>query len=363
MLPQQKEIVERLFSKGLIKILYTTETFAMGINMPARSVLFDSLMKFDGVDFDYMRTRDYLQMAGRAGRLGMDKEGLVYSVLGFDDVIDAPVHRIQSGGVEPITSRFNLDYATLVHLHGIAGSEQASEVWEKSFAAYQAREHSKQREQRNRRRMRAVLKKRFEFLSAMGYIGDDVGILARGRTCLHLFGYEIQLTEMLYEGVFENITPEALAAIVAATIHQGRPRDSYPKYVLRPIQGQLRHAKRVVEYAREQEALAGLTPSIKQIDESMSAAIYEYAKGCDFARLEKFTTAAPGDFVRVARMTVQYLRHLQKLLAESDPQLTACAKKAIKKIYRGPIDVSAELGLSSQDFSSSKTARTGDESE
>jgi len=363
MLPQQKEIVERLFSKALIKILYTTETFAMGINMPARCVVFDSLMKFDGVDFDYMRTRDYLQMAGRAGRLGMDDEGLVYSVLEFDDVMGAPIHRIQSGGVEPITSRFNLDYATLVHLHGIAGSEQATKVWEKSFAAYQAREHSKQREERNRQRMRAVLKKRFEFLSAMGYIGEGTEILSRGRTSLHLFGYEIQLTEMLYEGIFEDIAPEALSAIVAATIHQGRPRDTYPTHVLRPIQGLFRQAKRVVDYAREQEELAGLAPTIKQLDESMSAAIYEYANGCDFYRLEKFTSAAPGDFVRIARMTVQYLRHLQRLLKDSDPKLAETAKRAVKQIYRGPVDVSAELGLNDQAFGSSKTARTGEESE
>jgi superfamily II RNA helicase len=363
MLPQQKEIVERLFSKALIKLLYTTETFAMGINMPARCVVFDSLMKFDGVDFDYMRTRDYLQMAGRAGRLGMDDEGLVYSVLEFDDVMGAPIHRIQDGGVEPITSRFNLDYATLVHLHGIAGSDEATKVWEKSFAAYQAREHSKKREERNRQRMRAVLKKRFEFLSAMGYIGDGSEILGRGRTSLHLFGYEIQLTEMLYEGIFENIAPQALSALVAATIHQGRPRDTYPKYVLRPIQGLIRQAKRVVEHAREQEEMAGLRSTIKQLDESMSAAIYEYANGCDFYRLEKFTSAAPGDFVRIARMTVQYLRHLQRLLKDSDPQLAETAKMAVKQIYRGPVDVSAELGLNAQEFESTKTARTGEESE
>ena len=76
MLPLQKEMVERLFATGLLKVLYTTETFALGINMPARAVVFDSLTKFDGIDFDYMRTRDYMQMAGRAGRLGMDEEGL-----------------------------------------------------------------------------------------------------------------------------------------------------------------------------------------------------------------------------------------------------------------------------------------------
>ena len=75
MLPIHKEIVERLFTSGLLKLLFTTETFAMGVNMPAKTVVFNSLRKFNGVDFDWLRTRDYMQMAGRAGRQGIDTEG------------------------------------------------------------------------------------------------------------------------------------------------------------------------------------------------------------------------------------------------------------------------------------------------
>jgi superfamily II RNA helicase len=345
MLPLQKEMVERLFATGLVKLLYTTETFALGINMPARAVVFDSLTKFDGVDFDYMRTRDYMQMAGRAGRLGMDSEGLVYSVLEMEDVMEAPIHRIQAGRVEPITSRFNLDYATLVHLHGLAGRDYAAQVWENSFAAFQAREHSSKREERNRRRMRAILDKRFRFLEEMGYIRGEREILARGRTCLHLFGYEIQLTELLYEGVFEDIDPPALCGLIAAVIHEGRRRDEYWRNALRPMRGTLRHAKRVIDYAIDREVDCALSASIKQIDEAMSPAIYEYAMGRPFPELARFTNAAPGDFVRVARMTVQYLRHMQKLVGDSHPDLAETTGTAIECLYRGPIDVRAELGL------------------
>ena len=345
MLPLQKEMVERLFAAGLVKILFTTETFALGINMPARAVVFDSLSKFDGIDFDYMRTRDYMQMAGRAGRLGMDDEGLVYSVLEFEDVLEAPIHRIQTGRVEPITSRFDLDYATLVHLHGLAGSSYAAEVWEKSFAAFQSREHSAQREERNRRRVRALLKKRFRLLEELGYVRGEKEILARGRTCLHLFGYEIQLTEMLFEGVFEDIDAPALCGLLAAVIHEGRRRDEYWRNALRPMRGFLKHAKRVVDYAVEREVDCGLSASLKKLDESMSPAIFEYARGRPFEELERFTSSAPGDFVRVARMTVQYLRHLHKVVQESDPTLAETVTEAIECLYRGPIDVRAELGL------------------
>ena len=64
MLPLHKELVEQMFTSGLLRLLFTTETFALGINMPARTVAFSGLRKFDGVNFDYMRRRDFLQMAG-----------------------------------------------------------------------------------------------------------------------------------------------------------------------------------------------------------------------------------------------------------------------------------------------------------
>ncbi|MEM7516833.1 MAG: DEAD/DEAH box helicase, partial [Planctomycetota bacterium] len=108
MLPAEKEFVERLFTTGTVKLLFATETFAVGINMPARCVVFRSLRKFDGVSFDYMRTRDYLQMAGRAGRQGIDDEGLVFSVLAPKDLREAPIERFLEGRSEPVKSRFGL---------------------------------------------------------------------------------------------------------------------------------------------------------------------------------------------------------------------------------------------------------------
>ena len=73
LLPTLKEVIERLFTSGLIKLIFTTETFALGINMPARAVVFDSLSKFYARHYHYLKTRDFYQMAGRSGRRGIDK--------------------------------------------------------------------------------------------------------------------------------------------------------------------------------------------------------------------------------------------------------------------------------------------------
>ncbi len=345
MLPLQKEMVERLFAEGLIKLLYTTETFALGINMPARTVIFDSLTKFDGIDFDYMRTRDYLQMAGRAGRQGMDDEGLVYSVLEFQDVLEAPIHRILSGKVEPVTSRFDLDYSTLVHLHGIAGDQGAAELWDRSFAAFQARQHSRKREEHNRGVVEVLLAKRYRFLREMGYVRGEREILARGRTCLHLHGYEIQLTELLFEGILDEADPPALAGLVAAVLHEGRRGEEFWRNALRPMRGLLRRAAQTIERARDVEVDCGLAASLKPLDEAMTPAVYEYALGRPFDELDRFTNAAPGDVIRTMRMTVQYLRHLRKVAADGGMPLVDALDEAIACLWRGPVDVRAELGL------------------
>jgi antiviral helicase SKI2 len=73
-----KEIVELLLQQGLIKLLLATESFAMGVNAPAKSVIFLNLNKHDGVSFRQLNSSEYLQMAGRAGRRGIDVEGKVY---------------------------------------------------------------------------------------------------------------------------------------------------------------------------------------------------------------------------------------------------------------------------------------------
>ena len=76
-LPILKEVVELLFQQGLVKILFATETFAMGVNMPARTVVFDAITKHDGNSLRLLNTGEYIQMAGRAGRRGLDTTGTV----------------------------------------------------------------------------------------------------------------------------------------------------------------------------------------------------------------------------------------------------------------------------------------------
>ena len=81
LLPILKEVVELLFGEGLVKCLFATETFAMGINMPARTVIFSSVTKYDGKKFRLLSCGEYVQMSGRAGRRGKDAKGTIVFLL------------------------------------------------------------------------------------------------------------------------------------------------------------------------------------------------------------------------------------------------------------------------------------------
>ena len=123
MLPTLKEVVEHLFASGRIQLLFTTETFAVGINMPVCTAVFDGLEKYDGVNFRYLKAREYHQMAGRAGRRGIDTVGYVYASVNprFADVDQ--IQRIISNKIEPIESQFNLSYSSILNLYEKYGDE------------------------------------------------------------------------------------------------------------------------------------------------------------------------------------------------------------------------------------------------
>ncbi|XP_050401824.2 exosome RNA helicase MTR4 [Patella vulgata] len=115
LLPILKETIEILFSEGLIKALFATETFAMGLNMPARTVLFTSARKFDGKDFRWVTSGEYIQMSGRAGRRGLDERGIV--ILMIDEKMSPAVGKnLLRGLPDPLNSAFHLTYNMVLNL-------------------------------------------------------------------------------------------------------------------------------------------------------------------------------------------------------------------------------------------------------
>ena len=110
LIPILKEIIEILYAKGLIKLLFATETFAVGVNMPAKAVIFNDLEKYDNNGLRHLRTDEYLQMSGRAGRRGLDKHGTVIILPTMDLPNYATLKGIMSGRSPSIKSQFIPSY-------------------------------------------------------------------------------------------------------------------------------------------------------------------------------------------------------------------------------------------------------------
>lgn len=114
LLPVLKEIIEILFSRGLIRLLFATETFAVGLNMPTKTVLFLSLEKYSDGGRRPLRTDEYIQMAGRAGRRGMDPVGTVIYLPEDEPIDPAQMKAILTGGKSPIISKMSFHYEFLL---------------------------------------------------------------------------------------------------------------------------------------------------------------------------------------------------------------------------------------------------------
>jgi antiviral helicase SKI2 len=120
LLPLAKEIVELLFSQGLIKVLLATETFAMGINMPTKTVIFHSIKKFDGSESDrFLNSSEYVQMSGRAGRRGLDEKGTVVIMVKDPNQLPEPADmaKMMDNPGELLTSKFRVTYQIILNLY------------------------------------------------------------------------------------------------------------------------------------------------------------------------------------------------------------------------------------------------------
>ncbi|BBY61084.1 DEAD/DEAH box helicase [Mycolicibacterium sarraceniae] len=140
MLPVFRHTVEELFTAGLVKAVFATETLALGINMPARTVVLEKLIKFNGEQHMPLTPGEYTQLTGRAGRRGIDIEGhaVVLWQPGENTAEPSEIAGLASTRTFPLKSSFAPSYNMTINLVNQMGPEQAHQLLERSFAQYQA---------------------------------------------------------------------------------------------------------------------------------------------------------------------------------------------------------------------------------
>ncbi len=332
MLPTLKEVIERLFTSKLIKLIFTTETFAIGINMPAKAVAFDEMRKFYGTHFGFLRTRDYYQMAGRAGRRGMDKEGYVYARINPHQIPYPETMRIIFGKPESIESQFNSCYATLLNLYGQFGS-RLMEIYPRSF-------HHFQSNKKDREKGAAMIERKLLLLKELNHLKGDK-LTEKGEFASWMYGYELILSELLEEGYLETLSESLLGALLVCLTFEPRKNQDCP-----PLSPQLKALEkqlgRVAHKVQLKESAHKVWPHTRTPEMHLAPAMEAWLGGCRFHELGKHTTVDEGEIIRHFRMVVQLLRQLKQAPRVSE-SLRQKASKAMRAINRDLVDAEKQL--------------------
>jgi superfamily II RNA helicase len=331
MLPTLKEAVERLFTSRLLKVIFTTETFALGINMPSRSVVFDDLKKIYGRFVMPLKTRDFYQMAGRAGRRGMDKEGFVYCRINPHRISPDEIRRAVYGRPEAVMSQFNTSYATVLNLYERHGEECYS-VYPLSLHYFQSRPA---RQKEALRLMEAKL----NVLKDLNHI-DRGRLTAKGDFAKVLYGYELLLSELYARGLFEELDEFGLAVMAVGAVFEPRKNQTAPS--LSKLARRLKYAAdEVFEGLRRKEARYGVRPFLKGPYFHLVPAMWCWLQGAQFDKVLQFADADEGEVVRYFRMSAQVLREIGG--APISEGLRERVLKAARLINRGVVDAEKQL--------------------
>ncbi len=331
LLPTIKEVVEQLFCSKLIKLIFATETFALGINMPARTVAFDRLQRFTGADLEMMKTRDFYQMAGRAGRRGIDAEGFVYCRVHPRHVSTAMVKRTILSAPEPVRSRFNASYASILNLYRRHG-ERALDLYPLTFHYHREREHS-------RREAARLFAAKLSLLRELGYVAGG-GLTAKGDFAAGVYGYELMAGELFGRGALQRLSSRELAAICLALVFE-------PSAKLKRLNprgkraGWSRELKRIAAAIRRGEGRHRISPPAKDLSFHLSEILGRWMGGASFAEVTERCPVDEGELVRAFRMCIQVLREIHD--APGAESLRDKAREAISRINRGVVDAERQL--------------------
>ncbi|MDP3790956.1 MAG: DEAD/DEAH box helicase [Candidatus Omnitrophota bacterium] len=332
MLPTLKEVVERLFTSRLLKVIFTTETFALGINMPSRSVIFDDLRKFYGTYMRNLKTRDFYQMAGRAGRRGIDNEGFVYCRVNLHRIDINELRRIIYGRPEEVRSQLNTSYATILNLYE-KYKEELYNIYPKSLHYYQSKKHIQREALR-------LMESKLNLLKELGHIENGI-LTPKGQFAKVMYGYELLLAEFYEEKIFEHLDEFGLGILAVASVFEPRKNQKLANLTkeARPL---FKNCHDIFEGIRYREIKYKVYPFSKATHFHLAKAIEMWMRGEKFSRVLQFTDTDEGEVVRYFRMAIQIMREMIDSPASSYI-LKDRIKNAIRLINRDVVDAEKQL--------------------
>jgi superfamily II RNA helicase len=301
-LPILKEMVEELFGRGWIKVLYATETFAVGINMPAKTVCFAALRKYDGISFRNLNTKEYFQIAGRAGRRGIDEIGYVVSMIQRPRFRYHEIKTLTAADVEPIKSQFKLSTNTVLNLLDQKTPNEIEHILRLSFFSYQkfGKDYEKVPTKILLARYNAIVRRllKYEFITNENKLTD------KGHFGARIYADEITLGEVFVTDFFKQLDEYQMLLILAALVYE--PRDTHKfKQMFRNKQLQnLKKFLRNDEYLSKEKKFLNL--------DVVTVFINPIVNDKDFFDVLQYTNLLEGDIIRVYGQILDRIGQIKK---------------------------------------------------
>jgi superfamily II RNA helicase len=323
LLPQLKECVELLFSAQLISVLFTTETFAVGINMPAKAVVFSSLTKWDGANFRMLNSKEYFQLAGRAGRRGLDTIG--YAVGVFDGKEEGLIEKIitlTSGDTEPIRSQFTLSFNTVLHLIANHSPEEREVILKSNFGYFVLRQEG------SHVRIMATFRNKIKELVKMGYLTPDEKITWKGNFLRNIYANELLLGEVFATDLHNEFDEVELCVLISAIVYEERKNAEFKFGALKNYESILAKLRKNA-YAHDKLNKLAL--------KRLALLITRWAEGAEFTEILKYTDVPEGDLVHVFLRVCDAMRQLRH--ATDDEGLKGKLSGCLNRMYRDVVKV------------------------
>lgn len=301
LIPLIKEIIEELFGKGLIKVLYTTETFAVGINMPAKSVCFESIRKFDGVNFRFLNSKEYFQIAGRAGRRGIDKEGFVYAMIDRRDFDYNLIKKITDVDIDPIISQFKLSVNTALNLIKNHEEDEINKILKNNFFTFQKYGKGYAKIKRNMFAYR--FEKTKKRLIKLKYVKEN-NLTTKGEFSSQIYADEILIGEIFATDFYIKLNEYQILMILACICYESREKTEFYEEYPSDILNQLKKALMKNSYTNKEHRFNDLDPLTSLIDPCFhNKSIFDIMEN---------TNLLEGDLIRFFRQLLDLINQIKK---------------------------------------------------
>ena len=344
LVPAFRQAVERCFSEGLLKVVFATETLALGINMPARTVVVERFAKFRGSDTSALTSGEYRQLTGRAGRRGIDTVGHAF-VLWNQATTFGLVARTAVAPPPDLVSSFHPTYNLAVNLVRRWTRDEAHDLLESSYGQWQAPKGSES--------LVAQLDRRLAILDDRGFV-EGWQLTGDGATLAAIYHEsDLLVAEVLRAGLLDGLEPAHLAGVASAlTFEARRAGDDPPAPRQALVVERLAGVEALAAGVRSDERRVGLRRT-RRPDGGLARAVVAWASGGTLDRVLRDAEVAPGDFVRNVRQIIDLIRQIGQVAQV--PATREAADLAVALLRRGVVgaDDPAALGSAPGDPSPS----------